>query len=124
MRKSCSRWLSLGLMVLLALALSAHVLAEQRTLQIMVHGNADYVERTTRFWGVFAAQNPGIEIEIVPGAGGSTPEQKLLVAVAAGIPPDLVRLYNPRAAGAAGLLQDLTERFQALPASGAQRYLA
>ncbi len=117
MRKSCSRWLSLGLMVLLALALSAHVLAEQRTLQIMVHGNADYVERTTRFWGVFAAQNPGIEIEIVPGAGGSTPEQKLLVAVAAGIPPDLVRLYNPRAAGAAGLLQDLTERFQALLAS-------
>jgi multiple sugar transport system substrate-binding protein len=37
--------------------------------------------------------------------------------VAAGIPPDLVRTWNAKKLGASGLLQDLTSRFQKLPAA-------
>jgi hypothetical protein len=36
-------------------------------------------------------RNPNIGVEIVPGAGGATPEEKRAVMVAAGVPPDLVR---------------------------------
>ena len=70
-----------------------------------------------RGFGESCCPEPGYRNRDCPRGGRKHSEQKLLVAVAAGIPPDLVRLYNPRAAGAAGLLQDLTERFQALPAS-------
>jgi multiple sugar transport system substrate-binding protein len=103
--------------MMLAVLAPHGVIAQRQTLEIMVHGSGDYLERTTQFWEAFTNTNPDIRVEIFPGAGGNTPEAKLLVAVAAGVPPDLVRLYSPQEAGAAGLLQDLTPRFQAMPHS-------
>jgi ABC-type glycerol-3-phosphate transport system substrate-binding protein len=87
------------------------------TLQIMVHEGGDYLERTTQFFEDFGRRNPDINVEIVPGAGGTSPEEKLAVMVAAGIPPDLVRTWNAKQLGATGLLEDITPRFQGLPAA-------
>ncbi len=90
----------------------------RQTLQIMVHESGDYLERTVQFWEVFDNENLDIDVEVIPGpAGGSSPEEKLAVMVAAGIPPDLVRTWNARQLGASGLLKDITPRFQTLPAA-------
>ena len=75
----------------------------RQTLQILVHEGGDYLERTMRFWEAFERANPDIAVEIVPGpGGGSSPEEKLAVMVAGGIPPDLVRLWGVKLVAAAG----------------------
>ncbi len=108
---------ALLLMTMFIVVAAPHAPARQ-TLQIMVHESGDYLERTMRFWEAFGRANPDISVEIVPGpGGGSSPEEKLAVMVAAGIPPDLVRLWDVKLVGAAGLLEDITPRFQTLPAS-------
>ncbi|NLN18218.1 MAG: extracellular solute-binding protein [Firmicutes bacterium] len=90
----------------------------KQTLQVMVHEGGDYLERTMQYWEIFDHENPDIDVEIIAGpGGGSSPEEKLAVMVAAGIPPDLVRTWNAKQLGARGLLQDITPRFQSLPAS-------
>jgi ABC-type glycerol-3-phosphate transport system substrate-binding protein len=102
--------------VIIWLAIAPLVLAKQ-TLQIMVHEGGDYLERTKQFFDEFDRKNADIDVEIVPGAGGTTPEEKLAVMVAAGVPPDLVRTWNAKQLGSSGLLEDITSRFQSLPSS-------
>jgi multiple sugar transport system substrate-binding protein len=105
------------LMTMVTMVVVPCALARQ-TLQILVHEGGDYLERTMRFWEAFERANPDIAVEVVPGPGsGSSPEEKLAVMVAAGIPPDLVRLWGVKLVAAAGLLEDITPRFQTLPAS-------
>ncbi|NLN18217.1 MAG: extracellular solute-binding protein [Firmicutes bacterium] len=112
------RGLAIALLVMMVgLVVTPWALGKQ-TLQIMVHDTGDYLERTMQFWEIFGRENPDIDVEVVPGpAGGSSPEEKLAVMVAAGVPPDLVRTWNAKQLGATGLLQDITPRFQTLPAT-------
>ncbi|MGI6082989.1 MAG: extracellular solute-binding protein [Limnochordia bacterium] len=106
------------LAIVIMLASASHALARQE-LQILVHESGDYLERTTQFWDVFQEANPDVSVEIVPGPGSGTGTEKLALMVAAGIPPDLVRTYctSIKFLGDAGLLQDITARYQSLPAS-------
>ena len=111
----------LGVFVLvvgIVVGFTAHAVARQE-LQILVHEGGDYLERTIKFWDAFQQANPDISIEIVPGPGSGTGTEKLALMVAAGIPPDLVRTYctSIKFLGDAGLLQDITSRYQSLPAS-------
>lgn len=107
---------------LLALALLFHAapwpaaLAQSVTLDVLVHGNASYLERTRAFFDGFERHHPGIKINIIPDSG-DRPEERLAVMVSAGVSPDLVRLWGVPEVAKAGLIQDLTQRFETLPSS-------
>ena len=106
--------------VVLALLLCQPVVwgAEPVVVEALVHGSAgtDYWNRTRAFFDAFEAQNPGIKVEMLPSAA-PTPEEGLAVRVAGGIPPDLVRLWAVPPVAKAGLIQDITDRFERLPSS-------
>lgn len=86
------------------------------TLQVLMHGGAgtDYWERIRSFFDDFEAKHPNIKIEMQPSSA-STPEEGLAVRVAGGLSPDLVRLWGVPEAAKAGLIQDISKRFETLP---------
>lgn len=89
--------------------------ADMTVLQVFVHEGGSYLEDTKVFFEAFERAHPEIKIEIVPGPAGSSPEEKLSIMVAAGLPPDLARLWNTKQAAKAGLLQEITPYFERLP---------
>src|SRR5690606_25590899 len=89
--------------------------ADVTVLQVFVHEGGSYLEDTKVFFEAFERAHPEIKIEIVPGPAGSSPEEKLSIMVAAGLPPDLARLWNTKQAAKAGLLQEITPYFERLP---------
>ncbi|MGI6083253.1 MAG: ABC transporter substrate-binding protein [Limnochordia bacterium] len=108
--------LAVFIMGLSACLLTTGALASSVTLQVLVHGNDDYLRRSATFFEGFEAENPGIEIEILPSSSGS-PQERLAVLVAGGVSPDVARLWGVPEVARAGLIQDITERFERLPAS-------
>ncbi len=90
--------------------------AEPVTLQVLVHGSSgtDYWNRTRTFFDGFEELNPDIKIEMTPSPA-SNPAEGLAVRVAGGISPDLVRLWGVPEVAKAGLIQDITDRFERLP---------
>lgn len=105
----------LSTLALLLYTWSAGVAAriEPTSIQVMVHGNADHQQRSVVFFEGFEALNPGIKIEILPSSSGY-PQERLAVLTAGGIPPDVARLYGVAEVASAGLIQDITRRFETL----------
>lgn len=122
MRRFVTHWrksaVTLGIAALFVVLCASFVLAsEPVTLQVLVHGGAgtDYWNRTRAFFDGFEARHPNIKIEMTPSSAAN-PGEGLAVRIAGGLAPDLVRLWGVPEVAKAGLIQDISDRFERLPA--------
>jgi multiple sugar transport system substrate-binding protein len=116
-----SRTAKSTVLFVLVMLVFAHALVTEAevgsvSLQVLVHGNDDYLKRSAAFFEGFEEQNPGIGIDILPSSSGS-PQERLAVLVAGGVSPDVARLWGVPEVARAGLTQDITRRFETLPRS-------
>lgn len=97
------------ILICLLLAMSAvHASGAEKTLTALISGNQQYLENTREVFDEFERRNPGIRIQIDPvdDVGPA-----FIVRMAAGTPPDIVRLRGtePAEFGVQGMIMDLTE---------------